>query len=44
MFIISILVVLIGLLIVVLNGGFNDEELFIRLGIHLVSPFWNFET
>ena len=40
----SIFVVLINLLLVGLNGGFNGKELVIGLGIHLVTPFWHFET
>ena len=43
-FSISLLVVIIRLLLVGFNGGFNEKELFIRLDIHLVTPFWNFET
>ena len=43
-FLISILVVLIRLLLVGFNGGFDDEEFFIRLGIHIVTPFWYFEA
>ena len=40
----SLFVVLISLLIVGLNDGFNGKELVIELGIHIVTPFWNFET
>ena len=43
-FISSLLVALIILLLVGLNGGFNDKKLVIGLIIHLVNPFWNFET
>ena len=39
-FLISILVVLIRLFLVGFNGGLDDEELFVRLGIHIVPPFW----
>ena len=40
----SLFVVLISLLIVGFNGGFNGKELVIGLGIHIVNPFWHFET
>ena len=43
-FLISLLVVLIRILIVGFNSELNDKELFIRLCIHIVTPFWNFET
>ena len=43
-FSININLVLISLLLVGFNGGFNEEELLIRLGIHFVTPFWNFEA
>ena len=36
--------VLIRLLLVGFNGYFNGKELFIGLGINLVTLFWNFET
>ena len=38
-FLIIIHLFLISLLLVGLNGGFDGEEMFIRLGIHLVTPF-----
>ena len=43
----SLFVVLISLLlvlIILLLVGFNGKELVIGLGIHLVTPFWHFET
>ena len=40
----SLVVVLISLLLVGFNGGFNGNELVIRLGIHLATSFWHFET
>ena len=43
-FFIILLVALIILLLVGFNGGLDEEELFIRLDILLVNPFWNFET
>ena len=36
--------VLIGPLLVGFNGDFDDKKLLIRLGTHLVTPFWNLET
>ena len=44
LFFIILHLVPISLLIVVFNGSFDGEKLFIRLGIHLVTPFWNFEV
>ena len=43
-FLIIIRLVLIRLLLVGFNGGLYGEELFIRLGIHLVTPFCHFEV
>ena len=43
-FLIILQLVLISLLLVGFNGGFDGEELFIIIGIHLVTPFWNFEV
>ena len=39
----SLVVVLISLLLVGFNGGFNGKELVIGLGIYLLTPFWHFE-
>ena len=36
--------VIISLFIFGFNGGFDDKELFVRLGIHLATPFFHFEV
>ena len=40
----SLVVVLISLLLVGFNGCFIGKEMVIGIVIHIVTPFWNFET